>query len=155
MGDRAPVNPDEVKEFQSRLAKAPNARAFLVAKDGTAALITATFIERRLDYADVFSYVQQLAADNSDSQHDVYVAGQPILTGWVYSHQQEMMAIFGVTIAALILSLALYMSNVAGVVTPLVTSFVAAVWGFGFVGDCNWRRSWRFGIGHDFSPSGL
>ena len=134
MGDRAPANPGEVKEFQSRLAKAPNARAFLVAEDDTAALITATFIERRLDYADVFSYVQQLAADNSDAHHDVYVAGQPILTGWVYSHQQEMMAIFGVTIAALILSLALYMSNVAGVVTPLVTSFVAAIWGFGFVG---------------------
>ena len=134
MGDRAPADSEEVLEFQSRLAKAPNAKAFLVAGDDTAALITATFIERRLDYADVFDYVQQLAADNSDAEHDVYVAGQPILTGWVYSHQQEMLAIFGVTIAALVLSLALYMSNVAGVVTPLVTSFVAAIWGFGFVG---------------------
>ena len=54
MGDRAPANNEEVREFQSRLAKAPNARAFLVAQDDTAALITATFIERRLDYADVF-----------------------------------------------------------------------------------------------------
>ena len=48
----------------------------------SAALVTATFIERKLDYADVFAYVQQLAAANRDSGHEVYVAGQPILTGW-------------------------------------------------------------------------
>ena len=52
MGDRAPANSEEVLEFQSRLAEAPSAKAFLVAGDDTAALITATFIERRLDYAD-------------------------------------------------------------------------------------------------------
>jgi predicted RND superfamily exporter protein len=83
----------------------------------------------------VFNYVQTLAASNRDIEHEIYVAGQPILTGWVYSHQVEMLSIFAVTTAALVLSLVLYMANVAGVVTPLlVTSIVAAIWGFGFVG---------------------
>ena len=134
MGDRAPENDVEVAEFRERLNKAPNARAFLVSQDQTAALVTATFIERRLDYAEVFEYVQTLAASNRDAGHDIYVAGQPILTGWVYSHQVEMLSIFAVTTAALVLSLVLYMSNLAGVVTPLLTSIVAAIWGFGFVG---------------------
>ncbi len=134
MGDRPPSNDREVAEFRERLNKAPNARAFLVSDDHTAALVSATFIERRLDYADVFNYVQTLAASNRDTEHEIYVAGQPILTGWVYSHQLEMLSIFAVTTVALILSLVLYMANVAGVVTPLVTSVVAAIWGFGFVG---------------------
>ena len=134
MGDRPPSNDREVAEFRERLNKAPNARAFLVSDDHTAALVSATFIERRLDYADVFNYVQTLAASNRDTEHEIYVAGQPILTGWVYSHQLEMLSIFAVTTVALILSLVLYMANVAGVVTPLVTSIVAAIWGFGFVG---------------------
>ena len=64
----------------------------------------------------------------------IFMAGQPILTGWVYSHQVEMLSIFAVTTAALVLSLVFYMSNLAGVVTPLLTSIVAAIWGFGFVG---------------------
>ena len=134
MGDRPPSNNREVAEFRERLNKAPNARAFLVSDDHKAALVSATFIERRLDYADVFNYVQTLAASNRDIEHEIYVAGQPILTGWVYSHQLEMLSIFAVTTVALILSLVLYMANVAGVVTPLVTSVVAAIWGFGFVG---------------------
>lgn len=134
MGDRAPTSSEEVDEFRSRLAKAPNAKAFLVSADESAALITATFIERRLDYGDVFDYVQGLAASNRDESHEIFVAGQPILTGWVYSHQQEMYGIFAITLAALVLSLALYMSNLAGVITPIVTSIIAAIWGFGFVG---------------------
>ena len=134
MGDRAPANEQEVAEFRARLNKAPNTRAFLVSQDHSAALVTATFIERRLDYAEVFDYVQTLAASNRDDGHEIFVAGQPILTGWVYSHQVEMLGIFAVTTVALILSLVLYMANLAGVVTPLLTSIVAAIWGFGFVG---------------------
>ena len=45
-----------------------------------------------------------------------------------------MFGIFAVTITALLLSLIVYMRNVAGVIGPLVTSATAAIWGFGFVG---------------------
>ncbi len=134
MGDKVAETPEEIAEFRRRVDKAPNARAFLISHDETATLITATFIERLLDYGVVFEHVQNLAAEARDDDHEIYVAGQPILTGWVYSHQVAMIGIFGVTASALVLSLVLYMRNLAGVVTPLVTSIVAAVWGFGFVG---------------------
>ena len=134
MGDKVAETPEEIAEFRRRVEKAPNARAFLISHDETATLITATFIERLLDYGVVFEHVQNLAAEARDDDHEIYVAGQPVLTGWVYSHQVAMIGIFGVTASALVLSLVLYMRNLAGVVTPLVTSIVAAVWGFGFVG---------------------
>jgi predicted RND superfamily exporter protein len=134
MGDKKPETPEEIEEFRRRVEKAPNARAFMISHDETATLIRATFIERLLDYGVVFEHVQKLAEEARDDQHEIYVAGQPILTGWVYSHQLAMIGIFGVTASALVLSLIIYMRNIAGVVTPLVTSIVAAVWGFGFVG---------------------
>ena len=134
MGDKVAETPEEIAEFRRRVEKAPNARAFLISHDETATLITATFIERLLDYGVVFEHVQNLAAEARDDDHEIYVAGPPVLTGWVYSHQVAMIGIFGVTASALVLSLVLYMRNLAGVVTPLVTSIVAAVWGFGFVG---------------------
>jgi predicted RND superfamily exporter protein len=134
MGDAVPANDEELAEFRLRVDKAPNARAFLISQDESATLIKATFIERLIDYGEIFDYVQQLVDRERDADHDVYVAGQPMLTGWVYSHQQAMLGIFAITGGALIISLFIYMFNVAGVVTPLVTSLVAAIWGFGFVG---------------------
>jgi len=124
--------------FRSRVDKSPNARTFLVSNDGTATLINATFIEKRLDYGTAFAFVQNLVVKSRDAHHDVYMAGQPALTGWVYHYESQMFGIFAVTLAALIGALILYMRNVVGVVTPIVTSTVAAIWGFGFVG---WLRS--------------
>jgi predicted RND superfamily exporter protein len=134
MGDHAPVNDEEIEEIRKRVDKAPNAREFLMSRDGSSTLVKATFIERLLDYGVIFENVQALLAKERDADHEIYVAGQPMLTGWVYSHEKAMLGIFAVTGEALRLSLVLYMRNVAGVVTPLTTSIVAGIWGFGFVG---------------------
>ena len=134
MGDSAPVTSQEMIDFRQKVKKAPNARAFLISQDETATLITATFIERLVDYGTLFEYVQNLVESERDAKHEIHVAGQPMLSGWVYSHQAAMLGIFAITIVALILSLMIYMSNFVGVVTPVVTSAIAAIWGFGFVG---------------------
>ena len=134
MGDSVPTTPEEILDLRQKVKKAPNARAFLISQDESATLIKATFIERLVDYGDLFAYVQNLVESERDAKHEIHVAGQPMLTGWVYSHQAAMLGIFGVTIIALILSLIIYMSNFVGVVIPVVTSAVAAIWGFGFVG---------------------
>lgn len=134
MGDHPPRDAQELADFRLRVEKSPSARRFLISEDETATLITVTFIERLLDYGETFEYLQNLVEQERDDKHDVYIAGQPALTGWVYRYEVQMLSIFGVTAAALVLSLIIYMRNVAGVLTPLVTSLVAATWGFGFVG---------------------
>jgi hypothetical protein len=138
MEDHAPRTEEEIAAFRGRVDKSPNARTFLVSNDGSATLINATFIEKRLDYGKAFAFVQNLVVKSRDAHHDVYMAGQPALTGWVYHYESQMFGIFAVTLAALLGALILYMRNVVGVVTPIVTSAVAAIWGFGFVG---WLRS--------------
>ncbi|HET9692755.1 MAG TPA: MMPL family transporter [Steroidobacteraceae bacterium] len=138
MEDHVPATPEEVAEFRSRVDKSPGSRAFLISADGSATLINATFIEQRVDYGEAFEFVQNLVTQARDDDHEVHLAGQPALIGWVYRYEMQMALIFGVTLAALVLALALYMKNIVGVVTPLLTSAVAAVWGFGFVG---WLKS--------------
>ena len=130
----APANDEEVLDFINAVDKAPNVRTFLISADESATIITATFLEHKLDYGIVFEYIQNMAAAARDENHDVFVAGQPILTGWVYEYEFQMLFIFGITAAALLLSLVVYMANIPGVVTPLAVSVVAAIWGFGFVG---------------------
>ena len=134
MGDHVPATDDEIQEFRRRVDKAPGPRAFLISRDASATLINATFIEQRLDYGTAFKFAQDLAAKYRDADHEVYIAGQPALTGWVYHLESQMITIFAVTLGLLVLSLALYMRNIVGVVTPIVTSIVAAIWGFGLTG---------------------
>ena len=138
MGDFVPKTPEEIADFRTRVDKSPGARNFLISGDSTATLINATFIEARLDYGEAFQFVQDLVEKNRDAEHDVYLAGQPALTGWVYALESQMFGIFAVTLVALVLFLVLYMRNIVGVVTPIVTSAVAAIWGFGLTG---WLKS--------------
>ena len=134
MADTPPTGPEEIALFRERVNKSPNTREFLISPDGTAAIVMATFIEHRADYGVIFEFVQDLAAKARDEHHDIYVTGQPILIGWVYQYTVQMLTIFAVTIGALLLALVLYMRNMVGIFTPIVTSAVAAVWAFGLVG---------------------
>ncbi|TDU32001.1 hypothetical protein DFR24_1389 [Panacagrimonas perspica] len=134
MGDIAPSTPEEVALFKERVYKSPNTKVFLISGDDTATLITATFIEHSVEYGEVFDFVQKLAADARDEHHEVYVTGQPILIGWVYQYTTQMLLIFAVTVGALLLALILYMRNAVGILTPIITSAVAAIWAFGLVG---------------------
>ena len=134
MGDRLPETAEEITEVKRRINESPPVRGFLVSRDQSAAIINATFIEKAVDYKVVFDTVQALAAKYSDDKHEVYVAGWPTLTGWVYFFSQNTATIFIVTLGLMFGCLIFAMRNVAGVVTPLVVSLVSAIWGFGFVG---------------------
>lgn len=134
MGDAVPKTDQEITEFKARVRKSPGVADFLISRDESATLINATFIEHKLDYGVAFEFVQELVENARDDQHDVYLAGQPALTGWVYRYEAEMFWIFGITLGGLLLFLILYMRNVVGVVTPIIVSAVAAVWGFGLTG---------------------
>lgn len=133
MDDHAPETDAEVAEFKRRVTLSPSAQTFFVSRDESAALITSAFLHR-VDYGEAFDYAQRLVVAARDSGHEVHLAGQPVLTGWVYKLQQQTYLIFAVTIALLILALAFYMKNIAGVVTPVVCALVAGIWGFGFIG---------------------
>ena len=134
MADRAPQTAEELQQFQRLVDKAPNVRVFLISRDDTATLITATFIEHRLDYGVAFEHLQRLVREARDEHHEVYLAGQPVLIGWVYQYEWQMVQIFTVTLVCLIGALMLYMRNIVGVITPIITSATAGIWAFGLVG---------------------
>lgn len=134
MGDRVPTTPEELDELRRRVQESPNTKTFLVSGDESAAVIQATFLEDKVDWGEAFAFVQDLVEKARDEHHEVHLAGQPALIGWVYLLQQQIWVIFLVTFVALIAVLALYMRNLVGVTGPVVCSVVSAIWGFGLVG---------------------
>ena len=130
----APQTAEEIAEFKRRVDGSNNVRTFLISQDETATLVTATFIESTLDYGETFKYVHAMVERERDEHHEIYAAGQPMLTGWVYAYQGQMLEIFGITAAALIGSLIFYMRNIPGVVAPVTVSLIGGLWGFGLTG---------------------
>ncbi len=133
MDNKPPETPEEVAEFKRRVSVSTNARTFFISRDETATMILATFLDK-IEYGEAFAFAQGLVEAARDDEHEVYLAGQPALTGWVYKLQKQTYKIFAVTVGALMLALMFYMRNVAGVLTPIVCALVAGIWGFGFIG---------------------
>lgn len=106
-----------------------------VSADGEAALIRAGFDEERLDYSKIFSRLQQLKKEvEADGSARLYVAGEPMLKGWIYYHSDQLKLIFGITLLTILALLYLHFRTITGMVIPLVSTAVSAVWGLGFVG---------------------
>ncbi len=133
MDNQPPATPEEVAEFKRRIGVSTNARTFFVSRDETATMILGAFHDY-VDYGEAFEFVQNLVEQARDDEHEVYLSGQPVLTGWVYKLQKQTYKIFAVTVGALVIALIFYMRNFAGVLTPITCALVAAVWGFGFIG---------------------
>lgn len=133
MDNHPPETAAEVADFKRRIGVSTNARTFFVSRDETATMILATFLDK-IDYGEAFAYAQGLVEAERDDEHEVYLAGQPALTGWVYKLQKQTYKIFAITCGALMLALIFYMRNVAGVLTPIICALVAGIWGFGFIG---------------------
>jgi predicted RND superfamily exporter protein len=133
MDNSPPDTPEEVAEFRRRVGVSTNAQTFFISRDETATMVLATFLDK-IDYGEAFTYAQGLVEEARDENHDVYLAGLPALTGWVYKLQKQTYKIFAVTVGALIIALVFYMRNLAGVLTPIICALVAGIWGFGFIG---------------------
>ncbi len=134
MDDKVPNDEQTLASFHRRVERSPIARKYLVSSDNTATLVNASFHEHLLEYDVAFNFVQDLATKARDENHEVYLVGQPILTGWVYKLQRQTYTIFGLTLVLLLFALVFYMKNVAGTAVPVIVSVAAAIWGFGLVG---------------------
>lgn len=134
MDDRPPGSATEVEQFRSRVDKAPIAQQFLISKDQSATLISATFIEHQVDWSDAFEYAQSLVEEARDDQHHVLLYGQPALYGWIYRHQSAMWALMATSVVILIIGLLWQSSSMSRALPPIITSATAAIWAFGFVG---------------------
>lgn len=129
--------PTSEKEFIS-LRKVINENEGIVGVwvswDEKAVLFSATFIPSLVKYSDLFQKTQDLIKAESDSNHELFAAGDPLLIGWIYKYQGEMYTIFGITVMALILLLFLYFRSAVGVLVPSLSALISAVWGLGFCG---------------------
>ncbi|MBI4694833.1 MAG: MMPL family transporter [Gammaproteobacteria bacterium] len=106
-----------------------------ISADGRSALILAGFDEERLNYVQIHTRLQQLKAEvEKDGKTKLFIAGEPMLKGWIYFYSKELKVIFGVTLLVMVALLWIHFGSITGVVVPSLGTGLSAIWGLGFVG---------------------
>lgn len=129
-----PSSPSAMEELKKTIQASPGIFGVWVSKDEKSALFTAGFIERSMDVNIIFKEANRLLDKEADKNHVVYLAGEPVLMGWVNHYQKEMWWIFGATMLALFMILYFYFRNLVGVFVPVLSTIMGAIWGLGFCG---------------------
>ncbi|MBK8960488.1 MAG: MMPL family transporter [Proteobacteria bacterium] len=133
--EELPTDTEQLKQLREESFNNDIVYGTYISTDGTAALILAGFDEERLDYNKIFSRLRALKQEvEADGSTALYVAGEPMLKGWIYHHSVELRTIFGVTLAVMVVLLYLHFRTFAGVFIPMLGTAASAVWGLGLVG---------------------
>lgn len=130
----APKNDQEVNTVRQIVHTSRNLYGVVVSLDEKATLITATFIEGRLNHRRLFdeitgSIIQPFQDDNTR----IHVAGEPWKYGWVYYYAKEVFVIFFGTAVLMWILLYWYFRDIRGALRPTITGVISAIWGLGFI----------------------
>ena len=126
--------PDSMEQFERTVRSTPGIFGVWVSRDEKSVLFTAGFIEHLMDYDVIFQEVEKIVREESDNNHLLYTAGEPVLMGWINSYQTEMWLIFGATFLSLFVLLYLYFRNLVGILVPVASTLIGGIWGLGFCG---------------------
>ena len=129
-----PEDQGEVEELRQRIFSHREQLRHLISDDNKSTLITAAFNEDGLDYRQLFKRIRAIVANNRDQDHDIYIAGEPVIRGYSYYYLPAILAIFVVACLAIVLVLYANLGAYTSWWVPLLTGSCSALWGLGFVG---------------------
>ena len=113
-----------------------------VSPDLKALRLQASFIESRLDYNAIYNGFMKIRKAEEDHNHNIYLAGEPVLYGWIYHHFSDSAKIFVVSCAVLLILLFFFMGRQPIWWIPIVSATMSGIWGLGISGF----------LGYQFDP---
>jgi len=125
-----PKNAQEIEVLKQRILKNPLVYGVIVSKDLKSSLIQADF-ESNVSVKKIFAILQGIKNKYQDQNHSIYISGQPVLQGWLDYYLPKMASLFIFTILAMSLVLFNAFKSKRGVFLPLLSAFMATLWGLG------------------------
>ncbi|MDR2187771.1 MAG: MMPL family transporter [Azonexus sp.] len=123
----------ELEQMKKDVIANPTIFGLLVSPDFKSALIKAQLNETDIDYAKTFAELQKVREAIARPGHRIHVTGNPVLTGWVYTYLNQIVAILAYTLLLLAALLILYFRRFYGIALPLVGIALSSIWGLGFM----------------------
>ena len=125
-----PKTQGEIDNLKERILRNPLVYGPMVSKDFKATLIQADF-ESSVSSRKIFDVLQAVKKEYKDDNNIIYISGQPVLQGWLDFYLPRMSSLFWVTLLAMSLVLFYAFKSKRGVFLPLISAFMATLWGLG------------------------
>ena len=126
-----PQTQEEIDELRENVLSNPLVYGRYVAPDLKSALITADFIDRLIDYEQLYDSVTAIAQKFDGNGVNVRVVGEPLLTGWIVHYLPETFHLFLITIVIMAALLFITVRTWRGVLLPMLAGAVSALWALG------------------------
>jgi uncharacterized protein len=145
MYPEAPTTADGIDLLKRKVLEHKPELRGVVGDDNRSAIVTATFSEYQLDYKELFSKVQDIVERYQDADHQIDVAGEPLVRGYGYHYLPLIETILLISVSAMLLFLYIALRSRSTWWAPIITGSLSALWGLGFIG-------W---MGYNFDPAML
>jgi len=125
-----PKTAQEIEVLKTRIVRNPLVYGVIVSRDFKSSLIQADF-ESNVSVKKIFEVLQGIKNKYEDDNHSIYISGQPVLQGWLDYYLPKMASLFIFTVLAMALVLFNAFKSKRGVLLPLLSAFMATLWGLG------------------------
>ncbi|MFC1658090.1 RND family transporter [Candidatus Omnitrophota bacterium] len=127
-----PQDAEQMQELKKRIINNPNVYIRMVSEDFKSTLIQADF-ESGVSSRRIFRKLREIAQREKDANTEIYLAGRPILEGWLDFYLPRMLKILLFTVIIIGLVLYLTFRSKRGVILPLLDSCLSTVWAMGII----------------------
>lgn len=134
MWPEVPKTPEENAELKRKIFTNEVYYGTFVSFDGKAALISAEFYEKGINYRELFKRFQKIRAEEEDDTAEINIVGDPIILGYIDHYLNQTFLIIGLTFLAMIVLIFMYTGSKTFTLLPLLSSVVSGIWGVGFAG---------------------
>ena len=124
-----PQTQDDAERVRFAVYANPNIRGLYVANDDTAAVVNVGFWEEALDFRYLNERMLELQRAEEDANHKIYITGFPWLYTSVLQYTNQLLYVFGLTIASLSFLLYAYFRTWTGIWVPIFSGVLSSVWG--------------------------
>lgn len=129
---QVPKDELEMMALRDRIVLSPNVYIRMVSQDFQSTLIQADF-QKGVSSKYIFDKLQQIKLQEENANTQIFLAGRPILEGWLNTYLPKMLKILLLTLLVVSLILFFTFRSKRGVFLPLLDSSMATLWGLGMM----------------------
>ncbi|MCP4673931.1 MAG: MMPL family transporter [Deltaproteobacteria bacterium] len=133
MWPKVPQTAEEIERVRHEIYHSPRYFGTLVSLDSKAALIVAGFFEKKMDPELIYERISKIIKRESDDNTKISIIGRPVMLGWILTQYPQIGWLFLYTMLAIFGVLAFYFRDVRGILVPILTAVISAIWGLGFL----------------------
>lgn len=128
----APKTPEQMEFLKQSIIRNNLVYGPVVAKDFSATQILLDF-NPEVPSRDIFRTINEIVAKEKDAHTTIYVAGRPILEGWLDYYLPRLLSIFLGTALIMAFLLLFAFRSKRGVLLPFAGGLMGALWGLGIL----------------------